>query len=43
MIHEAMAAEIAADDLRRVRALLRLPMTRRVHFLRTRIGRGSAL
>ncbi|MBU4461041.1 MAG: hypothetical protein KJ579_10765 [Verrucomicrobia bacterium] len=32
-----------ADLRRRIRALLALPMEKRTHFLRVRIGRGSAL
>ena len=31
------------DERRRIRALLRLPMHQRTHFLRVRIGAGSAL
>ncbi len=43
------AAEPAApiadldDDRRRIRALLELPITQRMNFLRVKIGKGSAL
>lgn len=40
---DALARETEADDRRRIRALLRLPMNKRTHFLRVRIGKGSAL
>ena len=33
----------AADERRRIRARLKLPMLKRTHFLRVRIGNGSAL
>lgn len=32
-----------AELRRRIRALLALPMEKRTHFLRVRVGRGSAL
>ncbi|MEI8078645.1 MAG: hypothetical protein WCH61_03325 [bacterium] len=31
-----------ADERRRIRALLKLPILKRTHFLRVRIGNGSA-
>jgi len=34
---------LETDERRRIRALLKLPMLKRTHFLRVRIGNGSAL
>ena len=42
-VREAIDRDNEAADRRRIRALLRLPMEKRTHFLRVKIGRGSAL
>ena len=39
----ARAQDAAATERRRIRQLLQRPMLQRTHFLRVRIGRGSAL
>ena len=39
----ATAQDIEETERRRIRALLSLPMKKRTHFLRVRVGRGSAL
>ena len=42
-VRRPLSAEVADDELRRIRALLSLPIQKRVNFLRVRVGKGSAL
>ena len=42
-VREAIVRLDEAEERRRIRMLLRLPMLKRTNFLRVRIGRGSAL
>ena len=39
----AVARDEEETERRRIRALLKLPMHKRTHFLRVRVGNGSAL
>lgn len=42
-VREAIDRDNEAAERRRIRTLLRLPMTKRTHFLRVKVGPGSAL